>query len=371
VLAAVALFLVPAAIATGLVLAGSESATLEKKIPIGEDATGRGWKLGGFSGLYPLDSSGKSFLALTDRGPNGDLTCEGVAGKEIFVPAFAPRLIQFGVRDRKIHVKKATPLSVGTQLATGLPNLSSATPTTSPTEEQAFATGCAKLEPDPFGVDSEGIVPDLRGFVSGLLPWPLGGGGRLGEGAGLYWLADEYRPSILHVAPDGEILSRLVPKDALHAYANAVAAAEADSGNSLNVIEAFPEVIGRQFRRNRGFEDVAISRSGWRTYLYTGLQSPMENPFSVSPSSRTRRSLAIRFFRIDVTNPASPVVDREWLYLLEKDPGANQPLADKISALWWIGPETLLVEERDDPDFGGFPPSVTWTKTTKLFKVDF
>jgi len=52
VLAAAVLFVVPAAIATGVVLAGSESATLEKKIPIGQDATGRSWKLGGFSGLY-------------------------------------------------------------------------------------------------------------------------------------------------------------------------------------------------------------------------------------------------------------------------------------------------------------------------------
>jgi hypothetical protein len=51
------------------------------------------WYLGGFSALYPLDSNGHSFVTVTDRGPNDDITCNGVAGKVIYVPAFAPRLV--------------------------------------------------------------------------------------------------------------------------------------------------------------------------------------------------------------------------------------------------------------------------------------
>jgi hypothetical protein len=94
--------------------------------------------------------------------------------------------------------------------------------------------------------------------------------------------------------------------------------------------------------------------------VYTALQSPMENP-----NTTTRNSLAIRVFRIDVTNVNKAVVDREWAALLDVKPGKKSPLSDKVSALWPAGPDKLLVEERDDT-ISSDPAA-----STKIYKVDF
>lgn len=337
--------LVPAGLAVAGPLAVPGSATLDKQVPVGVDLAGRSWKLGGFSGLYPLDGSGRRFVSLTDRGANGDITCGGVSGKEIFVPSFAPRLIWFSVESGKIKLDRVKPMRVGTQLATGLANL--------PSDESSFSSTCMLLPNDVFGVDSEGVVVDPRTDDRHGREW-RGRDTRL-------WLADEYRPSIVRAAGNGELLARIVPKGATgDAYEAAVDQAEADSGNSIDVRKGFPAIVGDRFRKNRGFEDVAIQQFKGRTYLYTALQSPMENP-----GKPTRDSLAIRVFRIDVTNAWSPVVDREWVHLLEIKPGKKSPLADKISALWPAGPDKLLIEERDDT------VSNDPTAVTRIWKVDF
>jgi hypothetical protein len=159
----------------------------------------------------------------------------------------------------------------------------------------------------------------------------------------------------------GELLARIVPKGATgDAYSAAVAQARADSGDGLDVLERFPAIVGDRFRKNRGFEDVAVQRFKGRTYVYTALQSPIENP-----DSTTRNSLAIRVFRIDVSDVRNPVVDREWAALLDVKPGKKSPLADKVSALWPAGPDKLLVEERDDT------PSSAPAASTKIYRVDF
>jgi hypothetical protein len=319
-----------------------DSATLEKQVTVGVDVSARTWKLGGFSGLYPLDSAGRRFVSLTDRGPNNDLTCEGVAGREIFVPAFAPRLVYFTVDDGKLKLDKVKPMKVGAQLASGLANL--------PGDEASFSTTCRLLPNDPFGVDTEGVVVDPR----------TGDGPAWGKRTRL-WIADEYRPSIIRAQGNGELKARLVPQGATgDAYAAKVAQEEADSGNGIDVVRGFPAIVGDRFRHNRGFEDVALQQFGGRTYVYTALQSPMENPDRV-----TRDSLAIRVFRVDVTNAARPVVDREWLHLLEVNPARRKPLADKISALLPAGRDKLLIEERDDTVTND-PSAVT-----RVWKVDF
>ena len=336
--------LVPA----GLAVAGPNpfsvpgSASLDKQVSVGVDVSARSWKLGGFSGLFPLDGSGKRYVSLTDRGPNNDLTCGGVSGREIFVPAFAPRLIYFTVGNGKIKLDKVKPMKVGTALASGLANL--------PGDEASFSTTCRLLPNDPFGVDSEGVVVDPR----------TDGGSAWGKRTRL-WIADEYRPSIIRAQGNGELKARLVPQGATgDAYAASVAQAEADSDNGLDVIRGFPSIVGDRFRHNRGFEDVVIQQFRGRTYLYTALQSPMENPDRV-----TRDSLAIRVFRIDVTNASHPVVDREWLHLLEVNPARKKPLADKISSILPAGPDKLLIEERDDTVTSD-PSAVT-----RVWKVDF
>lgn len=338
--------LVPAGLAVAGPLSVPGSAALDKQVTVGVDVSARTWKLGGFSGLYPLDSSGRHYVSLTDRGPNGDIECGGVAGKEIFVPAFAPRLMYLSVEGGTIALDKVKPMRVGTGLASGLANL--------PTDESSFSSTCRLLPRDPFGVDSEGVAVDPRDDGHGWHGWWRHRDTTL-------WLADEYRPSIIRADGRGELEARVVPAGATgDAYAAAVDQAEADSGNSLDVIRGFPAIVGDRFRKNRGFEDVAIQQFRGRTYLYTSLQSPMENP-----GRAARDSLAIRVFRIDVTNRWKPVVDREWVSLLEVHGTRRRPLADKVSALWPAGPDKLLIEERDD--------TVTSdpTAVTRVWKVDF
>jgi phytase-like protein len=344
--------LLVAGLVSGLALGGPAVAhatgdagerALAQRVPIGADGLARPWLLGGFSGLYPLDRDGDRFVTLTDRGPNGDVECDGVAGKEIFVPAFAPRLIEFTVDREGIELERVRPLRVGTQLATGLANL--------PTDESSFTSSCRLLPNDPFGVDSEGVVLDPR-VSPGHDHW---------RRDPAFWLADEYRPSVLLATGGGELVSRIVPKGATgEAYAAAVAQAKADSGNALDVRQELPAIVGDRFRHNRGFEDVAVQRFNGRTYVYTALQSPIENP-----DRSTRNSLALRVFRLDVSNVRAPRVDREWLHLLAIRPGARGPLADKVSALWPAGPDQLLIEERDD-GLTNDPAS-----STKVYRVDF
>ncbi|HEX7290214.1 MAG TPA: esterase-like activity of phytase family protein [Conexibacter sp.] len=330
--------LVPAGLAVAHTLDVPGSATLQQQVAIGTDDAGREWQLGGFSGLFPLGDSDKSFVSLTDRGPNGDVTCGGVDGKQIFLPAYAPRLIYFTAKDGEIVLDHVAPLHVGDLHASGLANL--------PGDESSFDSACRLLPNDPFGVDTEGVAVDPRDDQGN--PWVHDT---------TLWLADEYRPSIIRASGDGALQARIVPGGATgDAYATAVAGA----GGGLDVVRAFPAIVGDRFRHNRGFEDLALQRFDGRTYLYTSLQSPMENP-----GRAARDSLAVRVFRVDVTDAANPVVDREWVSLLQVNPNRKKPLADKISSILPAGPDKLLIEERDDTVTSD-PSAVT-----RIWKVDF
>jgi Esterase-like activity of phytase len=194
---------------------------------------------------------------------------------------------------------------------------------------------------DPFGVDTEGIAVDPRD--------------------GAFWLADEYRPSVIRVAPDGQMLSRIVPADlpglpAATAYADAVA----EAGGTLDVQPLLPGVVNA-FRKNRGFEGVALSPDG--ATLYTLLQSPMDwDSLGASRANRTlaRSSPYIRVFRFDVSDPAAPVLTAQWIHLLAR--GFSSAVPDKISDVQWLDEDVLLIQERDDE---------RPTAITHHYRVDF
>ncbi len=237
----------------------------------------------------------------------------------------------------------------GAHAATGLSNL--------PGDEKSWLQSdpgtktCTAAPQSAFGVDTEGVVVDPRDSS--------------------FWLADEYRPSILHVAPDGQILARIVPIDlsspnlpTATQYASALSA----QGGSLTVQPAFPAIVNG-FRKNRGFEGIAASPDG--RWLYTALQSPMDfkdgwagasPPVSISNTDRNlaRNSPYIRVFRIDVADPSAPVVDREWIYLLSR--GFSSAVPDKISDVQWAAPDVLLIQERDDD---------RPTAITNFYRADF
>jgi hypothetical protein len=277
---------------------------------------GRSWHLGGFSDLYPQGASGKEYWTLTDRGPNldggvGAAPC-AVGTKVYPLPGFAPEIVRIGLKDDEIQVKDRIPLRFATGAAVGF----SVRP--APKNEVSLDAACNPLGTSTRGIDSEGLVVDSRD--------------------GSFWIADEYLPSVLHVATDGTVLARIVPLGTEGTVA----------GTGATVIAAFPETVGTNFRPNRGFEGIAISPDG--KTLYTALQSPMEyRPTGTAPPGpNPRNSLALRVFRLDISSVAAPVATAQWVYPLDKGAG-NSPLADKVSTLTWLGVDRLAVEERDDP----------------------
>lgn len=312
---------VPAALAAVKLGGQAEAFVLESEIPIGGE-----FRLGGLSDLYPQSlfnlALGNRYYSITDRGPNtdGDVPCDG--DRVVFVPGFTPRIVALQAKNGKIEINRQIELHVGQRRATGLPNL----PT--PIDEVAFDSSCTALAPDVLGFDTEGIVLDLKHAS--------------------FWVSDEYRPSIARLRLDGEVLSRIVPEGSQgQAYAAAVAAA----GLGMTVDLEFPAIVAEKFRRNRGFEGIAISEDGKK--LYTLLQSAMRNP-----NNDTQDSRAIRVFELDISNPSNVDVTAEWVHLLD-----NTPDDLRISALVWAGPRKLIIEERDD--------EIPGTVHTHLHVVDF
>ena len=167
-------------------------------------------------------------------------------------------------------------------------------------EPPANPADCAdNLGTTKYGVDSEGVVVDPRD--------------------GSFWVPDEYVPSVLHVAPDGDVLGRFVP-----------------TGYESLVDDVFPEVVGQRFRGNRGFEVIVLSPEG--TELYTALQSPLQNP-----TSSTNGSLAIRIFKLDISNPTAPVRVGQWVYLLDPDtPQLKQRPVSGERESWQYGEHAAL-----------------------------
>jgi len=274
------------------------SATLAQHIPVGN-----GVNLGGFSDLYPRDGSGRHFWTITDRGPNFDRD----TGQGFVDPKFTPRILAIDVKGSKLTVSKqillhlprgvTDPVTGGSNI-TGLPNIS--------TDTAAFDPAGNQLPFDPYGVDSEGVVRAPNGS---------------------FWISDEYRPSVLHIAADGTVLSRLVPSDQT-AY----------SAKGIDVQRILPAVLSKE-KSNRGIEALTISADG-RT-LYAGMQSPLNNPTTkISAASRN-----MRIVQLDISHAAKPRLAAEYLTVRDAD---NSTDGDwKNSTMSWLAPGQLLVEERD------------------------
>ena len=179
--------------------------------------------------------------------------------------------------------------------------------------EPAFALDGAAIEPDPAGADTEG----------------------LGAAAdGTFWVADEYGPSLLHIASDGTVVARWVPEGTGRWFA----------GADYPVVEALPAIaIHRQL--NRGFEGLALSPD--ETGLFVAFQSPLASPDM--PEARSARH--VRIWKIDL---ASATVVAEYLYPLDPPDSFRRDTALgklrwkdlKISELVVLDGNRLLVLER-------------------------
>ncbi|HEY6758940.1 MAG TPA: esterase-like activity of phytase family protein [Baekduia sp.] len=321
---------------------------------------------GGWSAFAPIDNT--HYWTVSDRGPNGQPTVT-VGGttrttRTFLTPSFTPTIYkvaigrygQMGVQARiPLHLKAgavdparaymaANPdASKGIQggpsnqitglpqivtpaqgSASGLPADSAAYKQSAARDEVPYAAdGVTLLPGDPYGLDTEGIAVDPRD--------------------GSFWLGDEYRPSLIHVAPDGTLLNRIVPQGTANIAADSTDPAKfAASDNSiLPTDDALPRAFSYR-KQNRGMEGATLSPDG--KTLFGMLQSSIEPPAGKG-DART-----LRIVRFDVSDPAHPQLTGEFIYRLET-PTATSGVKQtdiSISDIFALDNNHLLVDEHDN-----------------------
>ncbi len=278
------------------------------------------------SGAFRLKSDPAGVIyTITDRGPNIKtkdaakilgLTLSGQDGKIFPTPNFAPSIYKVQITDGKAEVLEKIQLKnrVGKPI-TGISN---------PDTENAYDINGKPLPFDPEGVDAEGLV-------------------RLHDGT--FWIGEEYGPSILHLAQDGRVIERWVPKGVGSTLA----------GADYEVKEKLPAIL-RHRPLNRGIESMAVSPD--EKYLYFSLQSPLANPTKAT----YKKSRNVRVFKVD--RAAGKIVG-EYVYMIDTaDSFKKDSLKKKrkqsdvkVSELTAVGQDKLVVLERI-------------SKTTKFYLID-
>jgi hypothetical protein len=306
-----------------------------------EAVTGQELKMGGFSGMAPAFKSGANryFHIISDRGPNVDvfeyvridesgnpvfLDANGIETTDISLatsvakgfatPDFGPTILLVQVPPmglaRIIHVTRLTKLNG--ERVSGLPNIAKGPSATPPVTEEGpliDVTG-NPLDLDPDGLDPEGIAVSR---------------------CGLFWISEEYQPSVCAVAPNGRVLLRLVPQGR-------------GPGKHVLTLDKLPKVLTKRVP-NRGLEGITLLSPG---VILTSLQRPLANP----DKAASEASRNIRLVQIDVRKilHGEPQAIKQFIYLT--DGKANR--STYISDLFALSSDVVLASER---------------RTNKVFKV--
>ena len=250
---------------------------------------------------------------VTDRGPNGTTKVEGREHRTLAAPSFAPRILE-----ARIDWDPRHPGQLAVEL-TGTVPLRDRT-------GEAVSGRPNGLDNDPLIFDPQGraaIAPDIDGVdTEGLVRTRAGG----------FWLAEEYRPSLLAADADGTLQRRFVP----------AGVALADAGTE--VVDSLPAVYSQR-RDNRGFEALAISPD--ETRIFALMQSPLDG----TDPAVARKLGNVRLVAFD---PACGQPVGEYVYRLG-DPtqkgylkGKAAPDDGKLCAMAALGPTSLLVLEQAD-----------------------
>ena len=273
--------------------------------------------LGGISDLFveaaAVDGGSccRRAWVVTDRGPNGITQVDGREQRTLAAPSFTPRILEASIDwdPRQPHQLAVTltgtlPLCDGSgRPVSGRPNGLGNDPVVYDPE------GRAVIAPHADGVDTEGLVRTR---------------------AGTFWLAEEYRPSLLAADGDATLRRRFVP------------AGVSLPGAGVEIVDTVPAVYAQR-RDNRGFEALAITPD--ETRLFALLQSPLDG----ADPAESRRLGNVRLLAFD---PASGRPVSEYLYRLG-DPGRRgyakgtaAPDDGKLCAMAALGATTLLVLEQ-------------------------
>lgn len=270
-----------------------------------EEARGNGLK---FTDLLSLGSglakSGPNELVgLTDRGPNGVVTENGMERRTFPLPQFCPTIVRLKLTNTQIQIVQAIPLTdAHEKRISGLSNLEG--------EARLFESADAKapLPLDPDGVDTEGI----RVFADGK-----------------FLLSEEYGPSLLVVNTNGEVLMRYMPQT------------KPLPGATYPVKPILPSVLAQR-RDNRGIEALALSPDGRTAYAI--LQSPAGD----EENKRIKNSRVARAIRLDVNDPLNARVTGHFLMPLSPAADYSPTLKQqnvKLNDAEWLAPDQLLVLE--------------------------
>lgn len=273
--------------------------------------------LGGISDLCVepnADAAGwRRAWVVTDRGPNGTVEVDGREHRTLAAPSFAPRILELAIAWDASHADRVVVRVTGSTVLhdrdgtplTGRPNGLAGDPS------MLDPAGRRRIEADPDGVDTEGLARTR---------------------CGTWWLAEEYRPSLLEADAAGRARTRFVPDGT------------SIPGSGMDVVAALPDVYARR-RDNRGFEGLAIAPDDSR--LFAVMQSPLEVP----DRAEAERTGNVRLLAFD---PQAGMPLAEYVYRLG-DPesrsyrkGRSAPVNGKLCAITALGPATLLVLEQAD-----------------------
>ena len=265
-----------------------------------------------------------TFWGVGDRGPNikpkdavkrygldhlAPLTKQEGA-KVMPTPEVGPALARFRLVGERVELEAVMPLHAadGTSL-NGLPPPELAGAETEP----AFALDGSPLPSSPDGADSEGIAA---------------------RSDGLFWIAEEYGPSLLLVDETGLVHRRLIPQGSAARYA----------GSRVPVVEALPALAAAR-KLNRGFEALATSPDG--ATLYAAFQSPLAHPDRAAHDAGD----VLRIWALDAESAA---FQAEYAYPLDPPESFRRDCAEgpvaksdvKVSELAALEDGSLLVLER-------------------------
>ncbi|MDM8564836.1 esterase-like activity of phytase family protein [Candidatus Halobeggiatoa sp. HSG11] len=283
----------------------------------------------GSGAFHAEDDPADEIYTITDRGPNFSCSssesylevknfCVGENGSKgrIFAMAdFTPTIYKFnidtsGVFGAKVGYEVMQTIKIkdrdGDPIS-GLPNPIAST-------ERAYDNQGKLLDFDPEGIDPESII-------------------RLSNGN--FWIAEEYAPSLVHVAKDGRILERIVPEGMASKLSEA----------NYRVTDGLPGILAKR-QLNRGIKSLVITPD--EDYLYFAVQNPLANPdFKAYSTSRH-----VRIFKVLLQQfgDFSSMV-AEYVYILDKPESftfdnSNRQNDVKITDMVVLDDDKLVLIER-------------------------